>query len=135
MFDFIPATRKLCSKGGFQLHKVASNSKEVIESVPKEDVATTLKSLDVREQNLPLENAVGVQWCLESDSLLFRINIQDKPLTRRILMKLKRSSEYQPHEKAEASVAAKPEMKKRNPTPLSSAKPVAHSRSRWQHNG
>lgn len=54
-----------------------------LDATPEEDRAKSIKNLDIREQGLPLEKAVGIQWCLESDNLTFRIVVQDKPLTRR----------------------------------------------------
>ena len=76
-------TKQLCARGGFHLHKISSNVKDVIMSVDSEDRAAAIKDLDLREQDLPIENAIGVQWCLESDSLLFRVTLQDKSFTRR----------------------------------------------------
>ncbi len=44
---------------------------------------------------LPVERALGVQWCIESDSLQFKIAIQDRPLTRRGILSMV-SSVYDP---------------------------------------
>ena len=33
--------------------------------------------------HLPIERALGVMWCVESDSFRFRIELRDRPLTRR----------------------------------------------------
>jgi len=41
--------------------------------------------LDLNYDALPIERALGVQWCVESDTFRFRITIKDKPLTRGIL--------------------------------------------------
>ncbi|XP_068734748.1 uncharacterized protein [Montipora capricornis] len=44
---------------------------------------------------LPMERALGVQWCVESDHLQFRVELKDRPLTRRgILVSV--SSIYDP---------------------------------------
>jgi len=37
--ELIKNTKSLCQKGGFRLHKFTSNSREVVNSVPKEDRA------------------------------------------------------------------------------------------------
>ncbi|XP_063964979.1 uncharacterized protein LOC135156433 [Lytechinus pictus] len=79
--DLISRTKKLCEKGGLHLHKLVSNSREVLQTVPEEDRAKTVR--DLLHDDLPLERALGVQWCVESDSFNFRITLQDKPLTRR----------------------------------------------------
>ncbi|KAK3728019.1 hypothetical protein QZH41_000113 [Actinostola sp. cb2023] len=79
----IENTKALCTEGGFNLHKFVSNSKEVIEAVPKEQRAKGIKDLDLTKDHLPIERALGVQWCVESDQLQFRVELKDRPLTRR----------------------------------------------------
>ncbi len=69
--------------GGLRLHKFTSNSKDVIAAIPREDHATTLKNLDLHTDCLPVERALGVYWCVESDTFQMRITLQDTPLTRR----------------------------------------------------
>ena len=66
-----------------QLHKFISNSKEAIAKIPHEERAKDVKDLDLHSDVLPIERALGVQWCAESDTFQFRIVLQDKPLTRR----------------------------------------------------
>ena len=75
--------KSLLAKGGFNLHKFISNSKEVIETIPKEKRASGIKELDLSRDILPIERALGVQWCVQSDALQFRVVLKDKPLTRR----------------------------------------------------
>ena len=79
----IKSTKSLLAKGGFNLHKFISNSKEVIEAIPKEQQASGIKELDLSRDILPIERALGVQWCVQSDALQFRVVLKDKPLTRR----------------------------------------------------
>ena len=79
----IKSTKSLLAKGGFNLHKFISNSKEVIEAIPKEQRASGIKELDLSRDILPIERALGVQWCVQSDALQFRVVLKDKPLTRR----------------------------------------------------
>ena len=33
--------------------------------------------------NLPIEKALGIEWCVESDCFQFRVVLKDRPLTRR----------------------------------------------------
>ncbi|KAK3755825.1 hypothetical protein QZH41_003462 [Actinostola sp. cb2023] len=73
----------MCAKGGFNLHKFVSNSKEVIKHIPESDRADGVKELDLDLDSLPLERTLGVQWCIESDCFQFIITLQDKPCTRR----------------------------------------------------
>ena len=74
---------QLCKKGGLRLHKFMSNSKEVLNTIPEVDRAQGLGSLDLALDDLPPERALGVHWCVENDTLGFRITLQDQPLTRR----------------------------------------------------
>ena len=79
----IESTKCLLAKGGFNLHKFISNSKNVIKAIPKEQQASGIKELDLSRDVLPIERALGVQWCMQSDSLQFHVVLKDKPLTRR----------------------------------------------------
>lgn len=60
-----------------------SNSKEVVRRVPEQDRADSVKELDLDLDLLPLECALGVHWCVESDCFQFTIVLQGKPCTRR----------------------------------------------------
>ena len=81
--SLIQRTKDLCTIGGLRLHKFVSNSKEVIETIPVEDRASGIKELNLKNDNLPVERALGVEWCIESDSFQLRVTLQNKPLTRR----------------------------------------------------
>ena len=81
--SLIKSTKCLLAKGGFNLHKFISNSKDVIEGIPKEQRASGIKELDLAKDVLPIERALGVQWCVQSDELRFRVELKDRPLTRR----------------------------------------------------
>ena len=76
----------MCIRGGFKLHKFISNKREVIESVPAEDLAKGIKDLNLDEDPLPIERALGVHWCVEADTFEFRIMLRDLPLTRRSIL-------------------------------------------------
>ena len=76
-------TKELCQHGGFNLHKFTSNKREVIEAIPVEDRAKGIKELNLKKDELPMERALGLGWCIKSDASKFRIVMQDCPLTRR----------------------------------------------------
>ena len=75
--------KELCKRGGFNLTKYVSNSREVLESIDKKDHGKSFKDLDLNVDMLPTERALGVHWCIENDSFGFRIHLKDKPLSRR----------------------------------------------------
>ena len=79
VIDLIDKTVSLCSKGGLDLHKFSSNSKFVMQYVSERydsELSTDLPGPTV-------ERLLGVVWCVESDTLQFRIVVDSKPFTRR----------------------------------------------------
>ena len=76
-------TKGMCKRGGFKLHKFTSSHKEVIEAIPIEEQAKGIQSIDLDKEAIPVERALGVQWCVEKDSFHFRIVLKDCPCTRR----------------------------------------------------
>ena len=85
-FDLINSTRKMYSRGGLKLHKFLSNSMEVMASVPPDDRVKGLRDINLIDNDLPIERALGVMWCVESDTFKFRITLKDNPLTRRWIL-------------------------------------------------
>lgn len=81
--NIIKDTQQMCAAANLCLHKFASNKTEVLESLPTEDHAKDLKDLDLRNDSIPIQRSLGTYWCIESDTLGFRIQLKDKPLTRR----------------------------------------------------
>ncbi|KAL4008773.1 hypothetical protein ACER0C_002625 [Sarotherodon galilaeus] len=84
-----------CQTGGFRLTKWISNSRVVLASIPDTERAKEVKDLDLDQDVLPIERALGVQWCVQSDSFKFRIAIQEKQPTRRNILSTA-SSIYDP---------------------------------------
>ncbi|XDV52444.1 hypothetical protein PO909_021172 [Leuciscus waleckii] len=75
--------RAILHSGGFRLTKWVSNSRAVLSAIPVEERAEELRDLNLDLDMLPVERALGVQWCIESDNFKFRIIIQERPPTRR----------------------------------------------------
>ncbi|XP_043226749.1 uncharacterized protein LOC122383931 [Amphibalanus amphitrite] len=69
------------SRGGFHLSKWVSNSRRVLESIPREERAQP--ELDLTEAELPTQGALGVVWDAERDSLSFRFRDSSVPMTKR----------------------------------------------------
>ena len=93
--DLISSLRQACGKGGFRLTKFICNERDVLETVPEEERSKDVKTLDLNYDDLPIERALGVHWCVESDTFGFRILVKDKPLTRRGILSIV-SSIYDP---------------------------------------
>ena len=80
--------KALLSKGGFNLTKWISSHREVINSIPENDRAKSLKNLNIVETPLPQEPALGLQWNVEKDAFTYDIHIEEKPLSRRGLLSM-----------------------------------------------
>ena len=78
----------LLSRGGFKLTKWVSNSRGVLQAIPEKERAKDIKDMDIRKDELPVQRALGVQWCVESDSFRFKVNISSRPPTRRGILSL-----------------------------------------------
>ena len=55
-------------------------------SVPAEDRENQIKGLELGSDKLPIEKALGVEWCIESDAFKFRMELKEKPCTRRVIL-------------------------------------------------
>ena len=85
----------MCASANLCLHKVSSNRREVLESLPVDDRAKHVKDIDLRHNVLPVQRSLGIFWCIESDTLGFRIELKDKPATRHGILSII-SSVYDP---------------------------------------
>ncbi|XP_057687730.1 uncharacterized protein LOC130913275 [Corythoichthys intestinalis] len=85
----------LCQRGGFNLSKWISNSRSVLTTIPQENRTNGIKELDLERESLPLERALGLQWCVESDQFMFRTTTKEKTQTRRGILSVV-SSLYDP---------------------------------------
>ncbi|CAI5649405.1 unnamed protein product [Oreochromis niloticus] len=72
--------RAVCQRGGFRLTKWISNSRAVLSAIPEEERASEVKDFDLDQDTLPIERALGVQWCIQSDSFRFKIVMPDRAL-------------------------------------------------------
>ena len=84
--NLVKGSIALCASSGLTLHKFVSNSREVLQAINKEYHADAVKDLNLCHDSLPIERALGVSWCVESDSFKFRVIVNPKPLTRRGLL-------------------------------------------------
>ena len=81
--NLIKASQGICARAGLQLHKIMSNKKAVLESVPADERAKGVKDIDLKVDPLPMKRVLGVMWCVENDTFQFRIELRDRPFTRR----------------------------------------------------
>ena len=88
-------TKETLQAGGFNLTKWLSNSRQVIQSMPKDDRAKEIKDLDLGSDTLPSGRVLGVQWDVEDDKLSFSHKDVEGPPTRRNILSIV-SSLYDP---------------------------------------
>ncbi|XP_061191724.1 uncharacterized protein LOC133199952 [Saccostrea echinata] len=84
----IKDVQRLLTRGGFHISKWISNNRDVMMSIPISERAKEVKGLDLDYDALPIERALGVQWCVESDVFCFNIEVNKKPLTRRGILSM-----------------------------------------------
>lgn len=82
--DLIKRTQEALYEGGrLRLHKIASNSVEVLQHFEAEDLSKDLHGLDIMQDNLPEHRSLGIAWNIEDDTFIFRVSKDPKPFTRR----------------------------------------------------
>ena len=59
--------------------KWVSNDRKVLESIPIHDRAKDVEELDLAEDALPTERALGVSLCVENDKFGFKVNAKERP--------------------------------------------------------
>lgn len=85
----------LCHKGGFHLTQWISNSRDVLQAIPEKEHSKNVCELNLDRDQLPVERALGLQWCMENDTFNFRLNYKERSHTRRGILSVV-SSVYDP---------------------------------------
>ncbi|KAJ8381227.1 hypothetical protein SKAU_G00020050 [Synaphobranchus kaupii] len=81
--DLLTRTRQMMAESNLRLHKVASNSEQVMEALPEEDCAKDLKDIELGVDPLPLQRSRSLSWNLETDSFTVLASREEKPYTRK----------------------------------------------------
>ena len=71
VIDLIRNVQACLETANLHFHKVASNSASGMEAFPPEDRTKDVTDLDLRQDVLPTQRALGVLWNLEDDQLTF----------------------------------------------------------------
>ena len=86
--------RKMCGEGGFNLTKFICIRKAVLQSFPECHQRSGVKNADL-DGSLQVERALGIYWNIDKDTFKFKINLTEKPITRRGMLSII-SSIYDP---------------------------------------
>ncbi|XP_041432389.1 uncharacterized protein LOC121398035 [Xenopus laevis] len=81
--SLLKRTQEMLALSNLRLHKIASNSRELMEAFSNQDHASDLKDLDLDTDSLPMQRSLGLLWDLKADTFTFQINKEEKPFTRR----------------------------------------------------
>ncbi|XP_056000809.1 uncharacterized protein LOC130046450 [Ostrea edulis] len=82
--SLIRRTQKaLLVEGNMRLHKISSNSEEVLGSFPTEDLAKDMKDLEFGKDLLPSQRSLGLNWNLDDDSFFFEVTSKNTACSRR----------------------------------------------------
>ena len=85
----------ICKSGGFHLTKFLTNSMKVLEATSACDRRKRFVECNFNNQYLPTETALGVLWNIEEDIFTLKVNMREKPKTRRDMLSTL-SSVYHP---------------------------------------
>eukprot|EP00079_Xenopus_tropicalis_P024746 XP_012817710.2 PREDICTED: uncharacterized protein LOC100485864 [Xenopus tropicalis] len=81
--DILNNAKQMLAESNLRLHKIASNSTQVMNAFPANDRAKDLKDLCLGTDTLPLQKSLGLSWDLERDSFVFQVSSEEKPFTKR----------------------------------------------------
>ena len=82
--DLMKRSQQALKEGGnLRLHKIASNSTDVLDNFPPDDLAKELKGLDLSVDTLPSQRSLGLTWDIASDAITYQVSNVRKPFTRR----------------------------------------------------
>lgn len=77
----------LFNKGGFKLSKCLSNSHAMLQILA--DNIKAKQKLE-RDLDLPMEWALGLQCCIQSDAVKYKASLQERSHTRRVILSVVR---------------------------------------------
>ena len=81
--QLVSEAQSILASANLRLHKVVSNSLDVMPVFSSVDRAEDLRDLDLNEGSLPTQRSLGVYWDIENDAFTFRVQPPNKPFTRR----------------------------------------------------
>jgi hypothetical protein len=69
-----------------RLHKIASNSHDVLKQFPVSDLAKDLKDVDLDCDTLPIQRSLGLVWNIENDNFMFKVDLSTRTVTKRCVL-------------------------------------------------
>ncbi|XP_056376093.1 uncharacterized protein LOC130273395 [Hyla sarda] len=81
--SLLKRAQEMLALSNWRLHKIASNSRELMEAFSPQDHSSGLKDLDLSTDSLPMQRSLGLLWDLKAYTFTFQISTEEKPFTRR----------------------------------------------------
>ena len=81
--SLVKNAQAMLATANLRLDEVVSNSVAVMEAIPAEDRAKSIKDLDLRHDVLLAQRSLGVHWDIEKDHFTCHVSLAEKPFTRR----------------------------------------------------
>ena len=81
--ELLKDIKLMCKSGGFHLKKLLIKSKKVFEAIPGCDRRKCVVECNFNNQSLSTETALGVPWNTKEDVFILKVNMKEKPKTRR----------------------------------------------------
>ncbi|XP_067380798.1 uncharacterized protein [Channa argus] len=75
--------QSVCAKGKLHLHKFISNNRAVLETIPDSKRAGEIHDVGLNYDEYPGQTVLGIKWNVTSDTFSFKVNLDEKPATRR----------------------------------------------------
>ena len=93
--DLICRVRGLCAAGGFNLTKFVSNKVEVMQVIADEHVRKNVSLKLLEKSKSQSEKGLILVWNIDTITFGYKISMQDKPLSKRVMLS-ELSSVYEP---------------------------------------
>lgn len=81
--DLLKRTQAALARSNLKLHKIVSNSKEVMDAFPLDERASNLRDMEHGKVEVSVQRTLGVSWNLVTDTFTFQLSSDTKQLTRR----------------------------------------------------
>ncbi|XP_064478526.1 uncharacterized protein LOC135391887 [Ornithodoros turicata] len=78
--DLLKRTQHMLKGANLRLHKIASNSVEVMGAFPSDDYARGLKDMDFDRGHVPMQRSLGLNWDLKGDTFTFKVPVKYPPI-------------------------------------------------------
>ena len=81
--DVLKIAQHMLAQSNLRLHKIASNSPDVMRAFPSEDLAKELQGIKLRQDFTPMQRSLGLGWDLSTDTFQFGVAISERCFTKR----------------------------------------------------